>query len=236
MVDLTSPAQRMPVVDIIRDAIRKRLIAPGTPLVQSALADALGVSKIPVREALHSLASEGLVTFGGDGAHVTALSPSEIHELWTLRAAVEPLMAEAIVRRLGPADRELLEQLVADMDTAEGDDWSDLNYVFHTELYRIAAMPHTAAAATRLLTRLEPYSRAAVNLLAGRPAAQAEHHEIVAALAPQDAAALREVMHRHNTRVRDLLVADAESQTAQPARSVATAEAARILAERLASA
>ncbi|MEZ5099585.1 MAG: GntR family transcriptional regulator [Thermoleophilia bacterium] len=231
----TSPATRVPVVDVIRDAIRQRLIAPGAPLVQSALADALGVSKIPIREALHTLASEGLVTFAEDGAHVTLLSPGEIHELWTLRSAVEPLLAEAIVRRLGPADREALAQLVAAMDSAEGDAWSDLNYVFHTELYRLSGMAHTAAMATRLLTRLEPYSRTAVNLLAGRPAAQAEHHEMLAALDARDAAALREVIERHSTRVRDLLMADAAAQAAPPGRSAAAAEAARGLAERLGS-
>jgi DNA-binding GntR family transcriptional regulator len=87
--DVSSPeASRPRIVDVIRDAIRQRLLPPGMPLVQATLAEALGVSQIPVREALHYLASEGLVTFGEDGARVTALTPDEVHELWSLRAVL----------------------------------------------------------------------------------------------------------------------------------------------------
>ncbi len=104
------------VVDVLRDAIRQRLLAPGAPLVQASLATALGVSKIPVREALHSLAAEGLVTFTDEGVRVVSLSPAEVHELWSLRALVEPALAGAIVHNAGPADLRQLRELVDAMD------------------------------------------------------------------------------------------------------------------------
>ena len=176
----------MPVVDVLRDAIRQRLLAPGAPLVQASLATALGVSKIPVREALHSLAAEGLVTFTDEGVRVVSLSPAEVHELWSLRALIEPALAGAIVHNAGPADLRLLRELVDAMDAADGDAWSDLNFVFHLELYRIAALPHYAAVARRVLTLIEPHSRVAVNRLAGRDAAQAEHRELLSAIEDQD--------------------------------------------------
>src|SRR5215470_3257032 len=81
------------ITEVIRDAIRQRLLPPGAPLVQSAIAEAFGVSRIPVREALQYLASEGLVTLGDDGARVTLLSTAEIYELWTLRSVIEASMA-----------------------------------------------------------------------------------------------------------------------------------------------
>jgi DNA-binding GntR family transcriptional regulator len=225
---------RVPVTDVIRDAIRQRLLAPGTPLIQSALAEALGVSKIPVREALHSLAAEGLVTFAEDGARVTLLSPDEIHELWSLRALVEPALAEAIVRNAGPGDLAAIRRLVEEMDGADdGDEWSDLNYVFHLELYRIAALPQFASVASRVLTMIEPYSRVAVDRLEGQAAAQAEHREMLAAVEAGDAAALRAVLERHSTRARDLLAGYAEGEPRRGPSLSATSRAARSFAARL---
>ena len=222
-----------PIVDVLRDAIRQRLLPPGMALVQGALADALGVSRVPVREALQFLASEGLVTFSEDGARVTELPAEEIRELWGLRALVEPALAPGIVARAIDGDVESLARLVAAMDEADGDDWSDLNYAFHRELYRVARMPQHAAAALRILTQIEPYSRAAINEHAGRPAAQAEHHEMLAALRAGDACALHEVLERHSLRAGELLAGAGPAAGDEPPAADAVSEAARAFAARL---
>ena len=97
--------QRPAIAEVLRESIRQGMLAPGQPLIQASIAEAMGVSRIPVREALHALAAEGLVTFGEDGgARVTALAPEEVDELWTLRALLESHMAPAIVRTATPAD------------------------------------------------------------------------------------------------------------------------------------
>ena len=86
------------IADVLREAIRQGLLAPGQPLIQASIAEGMGVSRIPVREALHALAAEGLVTFSDDGgARVTELSPREVDEVWTLRALLESEMAPSIV-------------------------------------------------------------------------------------------------------------------------------------------
>lgn len=231
----TAAGEGISITDIIRDAIRQRLLAPGTPLVQSAIAEALGVSRIPVREALQYLASEGLVTFTEEGARVMSLRVQEVYELWTLRALIEPAMAEATIRNVGPSDLAELRSLVEAMDQAnDGDAWSDLNYAFHMRMYRGADLPHFAAVAARVLTMIEPYSRVAVNRLAGQGAAQAEHHEIIDALADHDVERLREVLERSSIRARGLLVdwAEERSDAAPPAVS-ATSQAARAFVGRL---
>lgn len=226
--------QRPPIADVLRDAIRQRLLPPGMALVQGALADALGVSRVPVREALHSLASEGLVTFFDDGARVALLPPGEVHELWSLRALLEPSMAEAIARNVAPTELDVLRRLVEAMDAAvDGDHWSKLNFAFHVELYRVARLPHYAAAAQRILTQIEPYSRVAVNRLQGQGAAQAEHHEMIAALERRDGAALREVLERHSIRARDLLAGHVDGEATAGPQSQQTSEAARAFAARL---
>ena len=108
---------RPPIADVLREAIRQGMLAPGQPLIQASIADAMGVSRIPVREALHALAAEGLVTFGEDGgARVTALEPEEVEELWTLRALLESQMAPGMVRVATDSDIEMLRGLVEQMD------------------------------------------------------------------------------------------------------------------------
>lgn len=225
----------VPITDVIRDAIRQRLLPPGTPLVQSAIAEALGVSRIPVREALQYLASEGLVTFTDDGARVTSLPPEQVYELWTLRALIEPAMAEATVRNLGPSELAELRALVDAMDrTTDGDEWSDLNYAFHLAMYRAARQPQFAGVAGRVLTQIEPYSRAAVRRVEGQQAAQAEHREMIAALEQRDVERLREVLERSSTRVREITVDWSEGRSASsPPAASQTSEAARAFATRL---
>jgi DNA-binding GntR family transcriptional regulator len=229
------PGGDVSITDVIRDAIRQRLLPPGSPLVQSAIADALGVSRIPVREALQFLASEGLVTFTDDGARVISLPAEEIYELWTLRALIEPAMAQATVRNVGPAELDDLRALVEAMDDAgNGDQWSDLNYAFHTAMYRLARLPHYASAANRVLTLIEPYSRAVVTRREDRDAAQSEHHEMVAALEHHDADRLREVLERSSLRARSLIVDWAEGRPGPLAPvATATSQAARAFADRL---
>jgi DNA-binding GntR family transcriptional regulator len=235
-VNAIEPAREpgVAVVDVLRDAIRQRLLAPGAPLVQASLASALGVSKIPVREALHSLAAEGLVTFTEEGVRVASPSPAEVHELWSLRALIEPALAGAIVRNAGPADVRALGELVAAMDAeTDGDAWSDLNFVFHLELYRIAALPHYAAVARRVLTLIEPHSRVAVHRLAGRDAAQSEHRELLLAIEARDEERLRATLEVHATRARELLMGFAERERDPATGVTAAAQAARSFAARL---
>ncbi|WP_272473073.1 GntR family transcriptional regulator [Baekduia alba] len=220
---------------MIRDAIRQRLLTPGAPLVQSAIAEAFGVSRIPVREALQYLASEGLVTFGDDGARVTLLSTAEIYELWTLRAVIEASMAEATAKNIGPSELDELRGLVDAMDHAkDGDEWSDLNYQFHMAMYRMARLAQFASVARRVLTLIEPYSRVAVKRLQGKDAAQSEHREMIAALENRDAQTLRDVLERSSIRVRALMVDWAEGRSATPPPAATPAsQAARAFVNRL---
>jgi DNA-binding GntR family transcriptional regulator len=219
------------ITEVIRDAIRQRLLPPGMSLVQGILAEALGVSRIPVRDALHYLASEGLVTFTDEGAKVSMLTAEEIHELWTLRAVLEATMAEAILEKVQPAELAELSRLVDAMDTAEGDQWSDLNYEFHRQLYQVARLPHFNRVALRVLTQIEPYSRVAVNRLEGLPAAQGEHHEMIAAMRDRDKERLEEVLTRSSLRARKLL---REYSTAQAGPELEeTAKAAQEFAARV---
>src|SRR5690606_29038054 len=88
-------------VEILRDKILHGDYREGSPLRQDALAAELGVSRIPVREALRQLEVEGLVTFSPHlGAVVSSLSLNEIEELFDLRALLESELLRQAVKRM----------------------------------------------------------------------------------------------------------------------------------------
>lgn len=106
-------AAHSPLTKLVADAIRERILsgelAPGDRLVESYWSDELGVSRMPVREALRSLAAEGVVTIEPRrGATVTAYTPEQVQELVEVRATLEALNAKLAAKR---HDRELLQRL-----------------------------------------------------------------------------------------------------------------------------
>ncbi len=233
-MDQVSNSAQAPIAEILRESIRLGLLGPGKPLIQASIAEAMGVSRIPVREALHTLAAEGLVTFGEDGsARVTVLEPEEVDELWTLRGLLESHMASGIVRTATPADIVALREIVDAMDDLDGADWSDRNATFHQELHRLADMPHVADAADRVLIRVDPYVRRAVSLLFKKAAAQAEHHQMLDALAAGDGDELARLLLHHGDSARVALLEYAARTARLVDQKAIVTETARSLADHL---
>jgi len=90
-------------IALLRSRIIDGVLEPGALLAESAAARELGVSRVPVREALFALEREGLVEFSASGrAYVKDLTPQDFEELYVLRLALEPVA----VRLAAPALRE----------------------------------------------------------------------------------------------------------------------------------
>ncbi|MGH7460513.1 MAG: GntR family transcriptional regulator, partial [Longimicrobiales bacterium] len=105
-------------MELTAEALREKILhgdyAEGAPLRQDALAAELGVSRIPVREALRQLEVEGLVTFSPHvGAIVSTLSLDEISELFELRAVLETELLKRALPKLTP---EILDRADAVLD------------------------------------------------------------------------------------------------------------------------
>ena len=137
-------------LDAIRDGILHGNYPEGEPLRQDALADELGVSRIPIREALRQLEAEGLVTFSPHrGAIVSSLSLEEIEEVFELRATLEPdLIRRALPRlttyQLDQAD-EILDRYAEALRSGNVAQWGELNWEFHSSLWAPAGRPVTRA-------------------------------------------------------------------------------------------
>lgn len=138
-----SPLTKL-VVDSIRDCILRGEYAPGERLVEAQLSTALGVSRMPVREALRLLAAEGIVAIEPRrGATVASYSADEVRDLVEVRATLEALNAKLAARRHDPERIRKLERiLAAGAKVSEKTDLSQLqqdNNSFHEALADVAA-------------------------------------------------------------------------------------------------
>ncbi|MHA6799641.1 GntR family transcriptional regulator [Bounagaea algeriensis] len=187
------------IAEQLRTSIRSGQLLPGTRLIQERLAAELEVSRIPLREALHALAAEGLIEVHPRGMTVAELSGEDIAELFDLRRQLEPNLACDIVRGCRDRDREQLQQL-ADQMRAHGTDAdarAALNYRFHRRIYELAEQRLTLRFVDQLLHLVEPYSRRWVRSGHDLQRIDDEHQRMVDALAARDAAALRQVISAH---------------------------------------
>ncbi len=183
----------------IRRSIRQGVLKPGEELVQEQVAAKLAVSRIPLREALQSLAAAGLVTaHAGRGFRVAKLTADEVGELYGLRLQIEPGLADPMIANASPAEIRRLDDLEASIRGAAGPEaWAQLNYLFHVELYKLAQAPHTLRIIRQLLDLVAPYSTLYVHGIGGQARAEGEHGEMVAALAAGDETKLADQIRQH---------------------------------------
>lgn len=201
------PAQ---IAEHLREQIRRRQIAPGATLNQKLLAAQLGISRIPVREALRMLGSEGLVVLKpGQIARVVELNRGDVAELYDLRLALEPPLASAIIDAASPADlRELAELAEAMEEATDRDRWSTLNFDFHSRMYALTDRPHTLRVILQVMSLVEPYSRLYVHLLANLERVSREHAAMIAGLRAGDATRLEELIREHLLGAKEGLLAE----------------------------
>ncbi|WFT76829.1 GntR family transcriptional regulator [Halobacillus naozhouensis] len=108
------------VCNVLRKAILQGDFEPGQRLIQSELADSLGVSRMPIRESLRKLESEGLVKLEPHrGAIVKAMNVEDIEEIYHLRACLEKLAVEQSVPHLTAGDISELKRLMEEMEGTE---------------------------------------------------------------------------------------------------------------------
>lgn len=187
-------------------ALRERILRgdypEGEPLRQDAVADELGVSRIPVREALRQLEAEGLVTFSPHrGAVVSSLSLDEIEELFQLRADIEcDLLKRAIpAMSSDQLDRatEVLDEFEDALQSGEATRWGPLNWHFHAALYAPANRNFTMSVLQKLHQHSDRYFRMQLLLTQGAERANAEHRAIAAAISRKDVKGACQLMHDH---------------------------------------
>jgi DNA-binding GntR family transcriptional regulator len=179
--------------------IRAGTLRPGDRLTETDLADRLGISRTPVREAIRQLESDGLVTHVPRvGAVVRRLDYAEVTELYEMRAVLEGTAARFAARAASDVELSELETVNAEMRTApDARTLYEANRQFHTVLLNAARnrfLVKSVDAVQKTLLILGPSTMEESTRAAE---AIAEHDRIIAALHARDGAAAEAAMRAH---------------------------------------
>ena len=174
------------VHDHLRDEILSGRLTPGTELSEVALAESLGVSRGPVREALGRLATEGLVTIRPRrGAVVRALSGDEFIEAYQVREALETMAVRLAVPKLTPEDLTALEQLIDEMtslgESGDVQGFFEANAAFHHVFFDTAGNRMLADLYRQLRGQIDRHRLRSLELRGDLRRSIAEHKAILLA-------------------------------------------------------
>lgn len=182
---------RPTTVELVTTAIRQRILsgdlAPGEVLRQEALADELGVSRVPIREAITRLTGEGFLTnVPHKGAYVAELSVDEVRETFDIRVRLEPWLFAEAIPRITDAEIGKAERLVAEMDGAAESQWGQLNWRLHETLYIPSRRDITLHMLRVLHDRSDRYFRFQVMNVPIREQSHEEHMGLIEACRKRD--------------------------------------------------
>jgi phosphonate utilization transcriptional regulator len=177
-------------------------LTAGAKLNEAAIAEMLGVSRGPVREAFRSLEESGLVRLEKNrGVFVRLISLEEADEIYELRAALDEFAGRRVAQRAATADVRDLRALVERMDRAAARDELDAYYranlQFHDRLVELAGNAKLLATYRRLVNELHLYRRASLAQAGALPISTREHHDIVEKIAGGQAVAAGRALYDH---------------------------------------
>lgn len=193
---------QMIVTDYLRSAIISGRFGPGERLNQDDIATSLGVSRMPVREALRILESEGLVELQPHrSAVVVSLRPEDIKEIFGIRAMLEAGALELSAPCLSDETIARLSRIFAEMEKAlqhyDGDSWLKLNSDFHSAMLEGCQWQRLRTLIEAQKNALIPYQRAAASRLVRTARAHREHHDMLLAAEQRDGARLAQLTSEH---------------------------------------
>jgi phosphonate utilization transcriptional regulator len=183
-------------------------LAAGAKLNEAAIAQRLGVSRGPVREAFRALEESGLVRLEKNrGVFVRQVSVQEADDIYELRAVLDEFAGRRVAQHAAAADVRDLRALVERMDKAAArgdlDAYYHANVAFHDRLVELAGNAKLLATYRRLVNELHLHRRASLAQAGALPISTREHHDIVEKIAEGQAVAAGRALHDHVMGSRD---------------------------------
>jgi DNA-binding GntR family transcriptional regulator len=198
------------VLTELRGRISDGSCRPGSKLVAEQIGAELGVSRVPVREALKVLEGEGQVVYEPHrGYYVAELSWADLEELYRLRELLEEEAIRASVPRLSSAALDRIADDVADADRAsaagELSAYAQANRRFHLDLFAASERPLLLRTIRQLWDASDAYRAIYANDRAHRDAAAAAHRRILSALVVGDVERAVEAQAAHRAHALEAL-------------------------------
>ena len=218
------------VYRVLRDRILRREMHPGEKLSDLRLSAELGVSRTPIREALHQLVQDGVVVAEPNrGFFVATFSPSDLEEIFDLRAALEALALrkaaaadherdyEAAMRELDRVSELIARARTDDERLAAANAFLEVDQGFHSWLVEQAGNRRLTSIVTGLWAQIAVFQKAGTEIPGWMELAAEQHRQIVRLLlerrVDEAAAALENHIQDMKTRVlADLVGTGTEGQ------------------------
>jgi DNA-binding GntR family transcriptional regulator len=188
------------VYHLLRDRILRGEFPGGTRLTQGPLSEEIGTSRIPIRDALKRLESDGLVACDDTGRYtVVQFGAQDANEVYAIRRRLEPFAVEKAVEAMTAEAMSDIESLFLELSKAarlrQLDRYIETNINFHMAIYEASGMGRLVRIIRSLYIGVPPLTPI---VLEGRIArSQQEHKEIMERLAARDAAGAARAMDRH---------------------------------------
>ncbi len=200
-LDNYKPLREM-VFESMREAIIQGRLKPGERLMEIQLADEMGVSRTPIREAIRKLELEGFVVMvPRKGAFVAGISVKDIVDVFEVRAALEALAAGLAAERITPDELEELERsLVAISEVSTKDDIdamveTDTN--FHELIYRASRNERLFQIVIHLKEQIQRFRTTSLSQPGRSKDALEEHRKMVEAISDRNVEVAQNLAREH---------------------------------------
>jgi GntR family transcriptional regulator, gluconate operon transcriptional repressor len=195
----------------LRQAILAGVLPPGTRMLEIELAQQLGVSRGPLREALRILQGEGLVeAFPNRGVFVASLDEQDIQELYSLRELLETYAIRLATERADAAQTARLRALVDEMlkaaKTGNHAKVIDLDLQFHQAVWQLSGHQRLRQMLTDMLSQIRIFLGVNTQLYADLAEGVADHQRIIEAVESKKAEVAVEQMRRHVVEARQVVL------------------------------
>lgn len=187
---------------LLREQIYNHQLLPGQRLDETQLADRLGISRTPLREALKVLSTEGLIDLRTHkGCYVTELALNDLEEIFPIMALLEGMVASEAAAKASPSQLKKLDELHDKLErhAAAGqiDRYYEANYVFHETLQQIAGNRWLQGVIDDLRKLLKLSRHRSLKLEGRLDASLAEHRALMQALHDGKAEEAEKIMRQH---------------------------------------
>ncbi|MBO4401995.1 MAG: GntR family transcriptional regulator [Selenomonadaceae bacterium] len=202
---------REAVCETLRDAIRRGILEPGERLMEVQLADELGISRTPVREAIRKLEQEGyVIMMPRRGTYVSDVSVSDVKEIFEIRSALESLATGLAARRIEQDELETLQSLLIEIEgyiaKNDIDKIVETDIKFHELLYKVSRNDRLVAIISNLKEQLARFRTLSMSYPGRLQETLEEHSDMVEAIANGDVSAARDAAEHHMERAEKTLL------------------------------
>ncbi|BEU87964.1 GntR family transcriptional regulator [Selenomonas sp. TAMA-11512] len=176
------------VADALREAIRKGILEPGERLMEINLAEELGVSRTPVREAIRKLELEGFVVMmPRRGTYVSEISIRDINEVFEIRTSLETLSSGLAAERITAEELETLQRLLVEIgryiDEGDMEKIVETDMRFHDLLYQASRNSRLVGVINNLREQLTRFRTTSMSYPGRLKETLKEHRAMVEAIA-----------------------------------------------------